>query len=103
MRNVLFFTLALAVATAGTVLATGTEHEVGGGPEKGHTVPFYAPASAMRFQCMWFQFEIAEKGSVARIEFLFDSGGAAPTVLEGCKMFLCHSSKEKLTNTFKKN
>jgi hypothetical protein len=103
MRNVLFFTLALALTTAGTVLATGNTHEVGGSPEQGHTVPFYAPAAAMRFQCMWFQFEIDEKGSVARIEFLFESGGAAPTALEGCKMFLCHSSKEKLTNTFKKN
>ncbi len=103
MRNVLFFTLALALATAGTVLATGNEHEVGGSPEQGHTVPFYAPAAAMRFQCMWFQFEIDEKGSVARVEFMFDSGGAAPTVLEGCKMFLCHSSREVLTNNFKKN
>ncbi len=103
MRNVLFFTLALAFATAGTVLATGNEHEVGGSADQGHTVPFYPPAAAMRFQCMWFQFEIDEKGNVARIEFLFESGGATPTALEGCKMILCHSSKEKLTNTFKKN
>jgi hypothetical protein len=103
MKNVLFLTLALALATAGTVLATGNEHEVGGAPEKGHTVPFYAPAAAMRFQCMWFQHEIDEKGSVARIEFQFESGGATPTALEGCKMILCHSSLEKLTNTFKKN
>ncbi len=103
MRNVLFVTLALALATAGNVLATGNEHEVGGSPDQGHTVPFYSPAAAMRFQCMWFQFEIDEKGSVARIEFLFESGGATPTALEGCKMILCHSSKEALTNTFKKN
>ncbi len=103
MRNVLFFTLALALATAGNVLATGNEHEVGGSADQGHTVPFYSPAAAMRFQCMWFQFEIDEKGNVARIEFLFESGGATPTALEGCKMILCHSSKEKLTNTFKKN
>ncbi|HUV86403.1 MAG TPA: hypothetical protein VMX79_04760 [bacterium] len=52
---------------------------------------------------MWLQAEIDEKGSVARIEFMFQSGGATPTALEGCKMILCHSSKEKLTNTFKKN
>ncbi len=103
MRNVLFLTLALATATAGTALATGNAHEVGGSAERGHTVPFYAPAAAMRFQCMWFQFEIDEKGSVARIEFMFESGGATPTTLEGCKMILCHSSREALTNTFKKN
>jgi hypothetical protein len=103
MRNVLFLILALALAAAGTALATGSEREVGGDPVQGHTVPFYAPAAQMRFQCMWFQSEIGEKGNVARIEFKFESGGATPTALEGCKMILCHSSKEKLTNTFKAN
>lgn len=103
MRNVLFFTLALALATAGTVLATGNEHEVGGSADQGHNVPFYTPAAAMRFQCMWFQFEIDEKGSVARVEFLFVSGGATPTELEGCKMILCHTSIEKLGAKFKAN
>jgi hypothetical protein len=103
MRNVLFFTLALALATAGTVLATGNEHEVGGSDDRGHTVPFYAPAAAMRFQCMWFQHEIDEKGSIAGICFKFESGGATPTTLEGCKMILCHSNREALTNNFQKN
>lgn len=103
MRNVLFLTLALGLATTGTVFATGSEHEVGGSADRGHTVPFYTIAPAMRFQCMWFQPEIDEKGSVARIELMFESGGATPTTLEGCKIFLCHSSKETLTNNFKKN
>jgi hypothetical protein len=103
MRNVLFFALALALATTGTALATGNQYEVGGAAERGHTVPFYTAAAAMRFQCMWFQDEIGEKGSVARVEFMFQSGGATATSLEGCKMILCHTTKTALTNTFKKN
>ena len=103
MRNVLFFTLALALATAGTVLATGSEHEVGGSQDQGHGVPFYTPAAGMRFQCMWYQHEIDEQGSVARVEFLFESSGAKLTALEGCKMILCHSNKENLTNIFTDN
>ena len=103
MKNVLFLTLALALATTGTVLATGNQYEVGGTAERGHTVPFYTPAAAMRFQCMWFQSEIGEKGGVARIEFMFESGGTTTTTFEGCKMILCHSNKTELTNNFKAN
>jgi len=103
MRNVLFLMLALALATAGTVLATGSEHEVGGAAERGHTIPFYTTSAAMRFQCMWLQGEIGEKGSVARVEFMFESGGAATTSVEGCKMILCHTNKTALTNNFKAN
>jgi hypothetical protein len=104
MRNVLLFTLALGLATTGTVFATGNPHEVGGGPEKGHTVPLYTTASAMRFQCMWFQEEIGDKGSIARVELMFQSyGGATPSSFEGFKVILCHSSKDALTNTFQKN
>jgi hypothetical protein len=103
MRIVLFLVLALAVTTAGTALATGSEREVGGDAMQGHTIPFYTPYAQMRFQCMWLQGEIGEKGNIARIEFKYESGGVAPTELAGCKMILCHSSKEKLTTTFKAN
>ena len=103
MRNVLFLMLALALTTAGTALATGNQYEVGGAAEKGHTIPFYTTAAAMRFQCMWFADEIGEKGSVARVEFMFQSGGATTTSVEGCKMILCHTTKTALTKTFKAN
>ncbi len=103
MRNVLFLVLAVVVATAGAALATGSEREVGGEATQGHTIPFYTPYAQMRFQCMWLQSEIGEKGSIARIEFKYEAGGVVPTSLDGCKMILCHSSKDKLTTTFKAN
>jgi hypothetical protein len=103
MRNVLLLLFGLALVAVGTVFATGNPHEVGGPPTQGHTIPFYTTAAGMRFQCMWIQPEIDEKGSVARIEFQYESGGATPTALTGCKMILCHTSKDKLTNDFKKN
>jgi len=103
MRNVLFLVLALALTTTGTVLATGNQYEVGGAAEEGHPVPFYTPGAGMRFQCMWLQPEIGEKGSVVRVEFMFKSGGTTAASLEGCKMILCHTTKKVLTTTFQAN
>ena len=103
MRNVLFLVLALALTTTGTVLATGNQYEVGGAAEEGHPVPFYTPGAGMRFQCMWLQPEIGEKGSVVRVEFMFKSGGTTAASLEGCKMILCHTAKKVLATTFQAN
>jgi len=104
MRNVLLLTLALALAAAGTTMATGSKHEVGGTAAVGNLQPFNATAAAMRFQCMWLQPEINEQGTLARVEFKFQAYvGTAPGTFEGCKMILCHTAKTTLTNNFKTN
>jgi hypothetical protein len=96
--------LGIIVATTGLAFASGTQKEVGGEAARGNTNPFYATRASMRFQCMWYQNEIDENGPITKIEFKFHSYiGTPPSDFEGYKVILCHSSKDKLTNDFKKN
>ena len=104
MRNAFFLAIALAVATAGVALASGTPKEVGGEAAKGNTNPFWATQPAMRFQCMWLQSELGQAGPITKIELKFHSYiGTPPSTFEGYKVILCHSSKDKLTTNFKNN
>lgn len=104
MRSLFLIALAFTVATTGVAFASGTEKVVGGEAVRGNTNPFYATRAAMRYQCMWLQSEIDESGPITKIEFKFHSYiGTPPSTFEGYKVILCHSSKDKLTSTFKAN
>jgi hypothetical protein len=104
MKKLFLIALGIIVATTGLAFASGTQKEVGGEAARGNTNPFYATRASMRFQCMWYQNEIDENGPITKIEFKFHSYiGTPPSDFEGYKVILCHSSKDKLTNDFKKN
>lgn len=104
MKKLFLIALGIVVATTGLAFASGTQKEVGGEAARGNTNPFYATRASMRFQCMWYQNEIDENGPITKIEFKFHSYiGTPPSDFEGYKVILCHSSKDKLTNDFKKN
>ncbi len=104
MRNVLLLLSAFVLATAVVAVATGNEHEVGGVPEKGNAAPFWAAQPAMRFQCLWLQSEIAEKGPVVKIDYSFHSYvGTPPTEFTGYKVLLCHTTVKKVSGIFKSN
>lgn len=104
MKKLFLIALGIVVATAGLAFASGTQKEVGGEAAKGNTHPFNATKAATRFQCMWYQNEIDESGPITKIEFKFHSlVGSGATNFDGYKVILCHSSRDKLTNDFKKN
>ncbi|NIT37071.1 MAG: hypothetical protein GTN49_11335 [candidate division Zixibacteria bacterium] len=104
MRNVLMLLSALVITAAAVAVATGNEHEVGGPPAKGHKIPFWSEKPAMRFQCMWLQSEIGEKGRVVKIEFSFKQYvGTPPSTFTGCKIRLCHTTVNKIAANFKSN
>jgi hypothetical protein len=104
MRNVLLLLSAFFLTTAVVAVATGNEHEVGGAPARGHTVPFWSEKAAMRFQCLWLQSEIGENGRVVKIDFSFKQyAGTPPATFTGCTMLLCHTPVNKITANFKSN
>jgi hypothetical protein len=80
-------------------------HIVGGTGYTGNAIPWWGSSyTAMRFQCIWYQTEIAEAGYVTKVELQFHSySGTPPATFNKVDMLLCHTKLSTITATFADN
>ncbi|MGD8718647.1 MAG: hypothetical protein PVH29_07480 [Candidatus Zixiibacteriota bacterium] len=100
MKKSAIATFILAAVLA-NVTAAGT-HLVGGSANQGNGIPFRPMESGMRWQTIWHQTDIAEAGTITKVEFQTQSITEAGTFYN-CNILLCHTSLAHVTTAFHSN
>jgi hypothetical protein len=100
MKKTAITALILAVVLAN--VASAGVHLVGGTATNGNGIPFRPTESGMRWQTIWFQTDIAEAGTITKVELQANDISYAATFYN-CYVLLCHTSLAKVTTVFYSN